>query len=345
MLIVSKLENYILRMKKYILIIVLPLLLVSWSQAQESKTLKEKIDTKKEQIQEKKAGLDSLLKSTPFGVSGGLGLKTDVGATVGGKSIKPADVGKFFTETLPDLGLKIKEIKKKEKAQREKKKKIHTEYEGLDIYRIVESTNNGNRSTQVEFHVLKQYQKPSSYAPEAYWYNTKTRTISKSALDEDNALIVHGPYKHYIDGNLMEEGNYYIGTKDGRWESYDANYMLLDKTKWYRGFPMESVISYYDSAHTKIKEVIPIQYGKRKGDYVKYYETGQLMAKGQYDNDIAIGLWTEYYALKRQRKKITRYARYWYDDQTEGVLMSEWDEKGKLTYERPKEKTTEETEN
>ena len=332
-------------MKKYILIIVSPLIFVSWLRGQESKTLKEKIDTKKEQIKDKKAGLDSLLKGTPFGVSGGLGLKADAGATIGGKSIKPADVGKFFTETLPDLGLKVKEIRKKEKAQKEKKKKLHTEYEGLDIYRIVESTNNGSRSTQVEFHVLKQYQKPSSYVPEAYWYNTKTRAISKSALDEDNALIVHGPYKRYVDGELMEEGNYYIGTKDGRWESYDANYMLLDKTKWQKGFPLESVISYYDSAHTKIKEVIPIQYGKRKGDYLKYYETGQLMAKGQYDNDIAIGLWTEYYALKRQRKKITRYARYWYDDETDGVLMSEWDEKGKLTYERPKEKTTEETEN
>lgn len=307
--------------------------------------MKDKIDTKKEQIKDKKAGLDSLLKDTPFGVSGGLGLKTDVGASVGGKSIKPADVGKFFTETLPDLGLKVKEIRKKEKAQKEKRKKLHTEYEGLDIYRMVESTNNGNRAVQVEFHVLKQYQKPSSYAPEAYWYNTKTRAISKSALDEDNALIVHGPYKRYVDGALMEEGNYYVGTKDGRWESYDANYMLLDKTKWLRGFPLESVVSYYDSAHTKIKEVVPIQYGKRKGDYVKYYETGQLMAKGQYDNDIATGLWTEYYPLKRQRKKVTRYARYWYDDETDGILISEWDEKGKLIYERPKEKTTEDTEN
>ncbi len=332
-------------MKSYILSVVLNLYCISELIGQESKTLKDKIDTKKEQIKDKKAGLDSLLKDTPFGVSGGLGLKTDVGANVGGKSIKPADVGKFFTETLPDLGLKVKEIRKKEKAQKEKRKKLHTEYEGLDIYRIVESTNNGNRSVQVEFHVLKQYQKPSSYAPEAYWYNTKTRTISKSALDEDNALIVHGPYKRYVDGALMEEGNYYVGTKDGRWESYDANYMLLDKTKWLRGFPMESVVSYYDSAHTKIKEVVPIQYGKLKGDYVKYYETGQLMAKGQYDNDIATGLWTEYYPLKRQRKKVTRYARYWYDDETDGILISEWDEKGKLIYERPKEKTTEDTEN
>jgi antitoxin component YwqK of YwqJK toxin-antitoxin module len=214
----------------------------------------------------------------------------------------------------------------------------------LAIQRIVESTNNGNRSTQVEFHVLKEYKNPSTYSPEVYWYNTSTRAISKSVLDEDKALIVHGPYKRYVDGALVEEGNYYAGTKDGRWENYDANYVLLDKTKWWRGFPMESAISYYDSAHTKIREVMPIQYGKRKGDYLKFYESGQLMAKGQYDNDMPVGLWTEYFPLKRQRKKLSRYPRYWYE-YGEAVVMNEWDEKGKLTYERPKEKLTQESEN
>ncbi|AXE21587.1 hypothetical protein DR864_16800 [Runella rosea] len=248
---------------------------------------------------------------------------------------------------MPDLGLKIKEYRKAEKAKRKKKKKFHTDYEGLSILRMTSSTGSGDRITQIEFHVLKETRPPRQYdGVDVFWYDSRNRIISKAAIkDKESALILHGPYKRYASGALVEEGNYYVGTKDGRWETYDANYRLLDKTKWSRGFPAESVVSYYDSAHTKVLEVIPIHYGKRKGDYLKYYDGGQLMVKGQYDNDLPIGTWNEYYQYRRQRKKVTRYPRYWYED-GEGILISEWDDKGKLIYERPKDQIpAEESEN
>lgn len=297
--------------------------------------------TKSQQLKERKAQADSMLQKAGIATP-----SLGVGATVGGKSVKPSDAKEFFSETLPDLGLKIKDIKKKEKARRQKKKKYHTDYEGLAINRMTSSTGSGDRITQIEFHVLKEYRQPRTYdGLDVYWYDTRNRIITKSVMkDKEAALILHGPYKRYVSGNLVEEGNYYIGTKDGRWESYDGDYKLLDKSKWKHGFPAESRVTYYDSAHTKVREVIPVQFGKRKGDYLMFYDGGQLMVKGQYDNDFPVGTWNEYYQYRRQRKKVTRYPRYWYED-GEAVVLNEWDDKGKLIYERPKDAdTTEESE-
>ncbi len=325
-------------MKKIIFLLFISI--SAWTQQPKDKNLKDRFDEKTEQAKSQKVKLDSLLKSSPVGIDTGLGL--NAGATVGGKSVTPKTAVKFVTETLPDLGLKIKALRKKEKERRQKQKKYHTEYENIAIWKRVTSSGGGDRLTQVEFHILKDYQQPSAYVPEIYWFDSDNQVITKSVIkDKDKSLILHGPYKRYVGDNLIEEGNYYAGTKDGRWELYDANYILLDKSNWYRGFPAESVISYYDSAHTKIREVIPIQFGKKKGEYRMFYEAGQLMAQGQYDNDSPVGTWTEYHQYKRQRKKITRYASYWYDEETEPIVLNEWDSNGKILYERPKEKTTE----
>lgn len=337
----AKLPQSAYTMKNYVSAAALTALLFSF-QLTFGQSTSEKVDKRTQKLQERKARADSLLQKAGI-TAPSLG----AGATVGGKAVKPGDAVGFFSETLPDLGLKIKEYRKAEKAKRKKKKKFHTDYEGLSIVRMTSSTGSGDRITQIEFHVLKENRVPRLYdGLDVFWYDSRNRIISKAVIkDKESALILHGPYKRYVSGNLVEEGHYYVGTKDGRWETYDANYRLLDKTKWSRGFPAESIISYYDSAHTKVLEVIPIHYGKRKGDYLKFYDGGQLMVKGQYDNDLPIGTWNEYYQYKRQRRKITRYPRYWYED-GDGILISEWDEKGKLIYERPKDQTpAEESEN
>ena len=312
----------------------MPMLVLAQATPNETpKSRKEKLAEKSQKL---KAQSDSLLKKSPLGLSGNA---PGVGASIGGKEVKPSDVAGFFTEKLPDLGLKIKEVRKREKERRRKKKLLHTEYEGLNIVKMVTSIGSGDRLTQLEFHVLKAYQQPSIYAPEIHWYDTRNRIVTKSALkDKEDALILHGPYKRYVAGNLVEEGNYYAGTKDGRWEIYDADFKLLDKSKWRRGFPAESVVSYYDSAHTKIKEIIPVHFGKKQGDYFMFYEAGQMMVKGQYDNDLPVKAWTEYYQFKRQRKRVTQYPARWFED-SEPTVLSEWDDKGKLLYERPKDKT------
>lgn len=295
----------------------------------------------------------SLLSKIPLpsGVSSISSMVTDSS----GKLAAPS-MNELMSETMPDLGLKVKQLKKKKEefkeALREAKKKraAKTDYEGIGITRMINKIGSGDRTVEEEFYVLKQYQKPNAQLRDFYWYDEKgNRVTSAVPKDREQAeiLILHGPYKRFANGNLTDEGFYYLGAKDGRWEKYDNNFMLVDKAKWNRGFPAEARITYYDSAHTKVKEVMPVEYGKIKGTYLAYHENGRLAEEGKYDNGLKVGRWTEYYpnTVRQFRRKLTQYGRDRWEEGFEPYVISEWDEKGKMTYERPKEKTvTEEAE-
>ncbi|WP_234736121.1 toxin-antitoxin system YwqK family antitoxin [Tellurirhabdus bombi] len=251
----------------------------------------------------------------------------------------------FATETLPDLGLKLSQAKKENTEKKKKSKLLRTEYEGLPITEAYTKFGSGDKTIIEKFTVLKQFRQPSPYVREIYWYDAKEQRVRYSVIkDKEKSFILHGPYKRYQNGNLIEEGYYYVGAKDGRWERYDGNFMLSDKVRYSRGFPAESQITYYDSTHTKIKEVLPKEYGKLHGTYFAFYESGQLAAEGRYDNGTKVGRWTEYYPHRRAKKKTTQYAPSRWEDDFEPYLIGEWDEKGKVVYERPKEKVIAEEE-
>lgn len=255
---------------------------------------------------------------------------------------KPTGINDLLSGTLPDLGLKIKRMKEANKKS-PKKKVSKTDYAGLPMVKASTKYGSGDRAIIEEFYVLKTYQEPNPYAREVFWYDSKGRRVTSSVIkDKSQAQLLHGPYKRYQAGNLVEEGYYYAGTKDGRWEKYDQKFMLLDKINWYRGFPAESRITYYDSTHTKIKEIIPVEYGQTKGRYMAFYQNGQVAEDGTYDNGVKVGRWTEYYpnTQRRMRKKLMQYGRDRWDTDFEPYVISEWDEKGKMIYERSKEKST-----
>ena len=269
----------------------------------------------------------------PFDASGGM----NASATLPGMGTKSAkDALDFITNDLPDLGLKFKEKIKKEKARMKKNRLARTEYEGVSMQKMAIVVG----SAVIEFHVLKKYAEPNPYAPEVFWYDPAGRQISKSVIkDPAKVLLLHGPYKRYRDDLLEEEGFYAVGAKDGRWEKYNPkNGHLIEKSYWEQGFPADSRFVYYDSAHAKIKEVYPVQFGKKKGTFYGFYEGGQLMERGNFDNEQKIGTWIEYHAVKQRQKKVTQHRPHWYDD-VETHVEKEWDEKGKLIYERPKPKS------
>lgn len=245
-----------------------------------------------------------------------------------------------------DLGLKIKNIGKKKDEKNAKKKLSKTDYEGLPMIRQFIKIGSGDRTIVEEFHVLKEWHDPDKYVREVYGYSPKESRIKVLTKDLDNVYLMHGPYKRYQNGELMEEGYYYVGTKDGRWEKYDAKFSLIDKVRYQRGFPSEAHIAYYDSAHTKIKEVMPYEYGKQKGTYLAFHLNGQLAEEGKYDEGVKIGRWTEYYpnATRRFRKRTVQHSHDRWEVPFEPYTLTEWDEKGKITYERPKEKDVEEEE-
>ena len=257
----------------------------------------------------------------------------------------------YLSGIVPDLGLKVKQLKKKKADRKAKHKLSKTEYEDLSMIKAYTKLGSGDRTIVEEFFVLRDNDaaKPFPYVREVYRYYPKTNRVTSSIVrDEGTGILLHGPYKRYQNGDLTEEGYYYAGMKDGRWEKYDSKFMLTDKTYWLRGVPAESRLTYYDSTHHKIKEIVPIEYGKVKGTYLAFYENGLLAEEGKYENGVKVGRWTEFYPIspggRRMRRKLTQYASNQWDTEFDPFVITEWDEKGKVTYQRAKEKVVEETE-
>ncbi len=250
-------------------------------------------------------------------------------------------VDELFTDVLPDLGLKLKQLRKAKVEKYKQKRLAKTEYDGLPMAKAYTKFGSGERTVVEEFHILRGDDEPGRYVRDPTWYDPKSGRVSSAVVKDKSGIFwLHGPYKRFQNGDLVEEGNYYIGSRDGRWEKYDANFMLTDKTRWKRGFPAESWISYYDSAHTKLRDVTPVLYGKVTGQYFRFFENGQVAEEGKYDNGVKIGRWTEYYpgTTRRFRQRVTQHARDQWDTDFEPVVITEWDKNGKATYERPREK-------
>lgn len=259
----------------------------------------------------------------------------------------------YVAGIMPDLGLKVKQLKKLKADKKTKHKLSKTEYEGLSMVKAITKFGSGDRTIIEEFFVLRDNDaaKPFPYVREVFKYYQKSGRVSSSIIKDEGGLLLHGPYKRYQNDLLVEEGYYFAGMKDGRWEKYDTKFMLVDKTRWHRGVPADSRLTYFDSTHHKIKEIIPIEYGKVKGTYMAFHENGTLAEEGKYDNGVKVGRWTEFYPInpngRRMRRKLTQYASDQWDTEFEPYTITEWDEKGKVTFEQTKKKVIqdEETEN
>jgi antitoxin component YwqK of YwqJK toxin-antitoxin module len=283
---------------------------------------------KKETLQEK---LDRL----PVGVS----TPKASASLPGGKSISSIDdAKKFGTETLPDLGLKLsktfKDVKKEIKGL--KKEFNGKDYEGIKVEKRLIRQGTGNNLTFLEFYTLREFTQPNNYARHLYWYDHRSNRIVEG-IGRDRATndLMHGPYKKYLGDLVVEEGWYYLGTKDRRWETYDKNNNLLNKEYYDRGFYQDSDITYYDEQNTKIKEVKPKLYGKVTGEYFLFNESGTLAENGMMDDSLKIGKWVEYYPTGNRRKREIMYGKDCYDTAFEPYVLYEYDEKGKITSESP----------
>ncbi len=243
---------------------------------------------------------------------------------------------KFKTETLPELGLKVKKAKVTAKEFLKNK----NEYEGLKMEKRIATFGNGNRQTTEEFHVLNDEAEISMYFREIRWFDFQMqRTSTNTIKNLEEAAILHGPYKRFVADELVEEGFFYLGTKHGRWERYgkefDNDYVLLDKQYFIKGNPAESQITYYDAEKTKIKEIIPKNYGKISGNYFAYYPTGNLQTEGQYDDNVKVGKWIDYYEFGTlgKRKKEIMYQKDKYSTGFETFVIREYDSKAQLIFE------------
>lgn len=237
----------------------------------------------------------------------------------------------YDTSKGPSLASTKKKVDKKEEKKDRTKRRV---FYGLKTRRAYAKKGKDPKKREYElFFVLKKPIQLDPYKKDVYWYHMKKRQIIMGPIEEADkryAKILHGPYIRRQGRKVLEEGIYYKGGKHGRWEKYDRNFILIDKKRFYKGWPTDSEISYYDLNNEKPKEVIPIQWGRKEGTYYHFAEDGMLLATGQYKDDVKVGVWVEYHNPKRKKRE-TQYAKDPYTDFTP-YIIKEYDIKGKVTY-------------
>jgi len=240
------------------------------------------------------------------------------------------------------INLDAEEEEEEETSNKKEKKRKRNVFYDIKTKKGYTESGYGQRVIIETFFYLKDYEEPDPYVRDIYWYDTKRKQIRTTRnIREDKAQILHGPYKKMTDeGEVLEEGIFYKGTKHGRWTRYNRDYILLDKEKYSKGWPRDSEITYYDrEERTKLKEVIPIEYGQKEGYYYYFYDNGVVAVEGEYQQGQKVGLWTEYYNYEKRRlpKKQIKYSDDPFTD-TAPYIIKEWDPQGKTVYEKPNKK-------
>ncbi|HAR19457.1 MAG TPA: hypothetical protein DCR46_02280 [Cytophagales bacterium] len=245
-----------------------------------------------------------------------------------------APITSLYSDTTPNLDL----LPKKKRDFKMKEKKIpKTVFYGIKTKRGYTITGKGKGKVIELFYYIPKWKDPDQYVPVVYWFNLKKKKVMNTPIlekDQKYARLLHGPYLKKTSYSIVEDGIFYVGSKHGRWEKYDANDVLVEKIKYFRGWTRESLISYYDQDRKKIQEIVPIINGSKTGKYYRYFESGHIAEEGTYAEGNKIGQWFEYYDDRKKRKKIIQYPKDAYDTTTQPVLLKEWDTTGKLIYDK-----------
>jgi hypothetical protein len=244
--------------------------------------------------------------------------------------------GQFTFDT--DKPFTLLELDQNEEPIPTKKKKPKRKvYYGIKTKKAFTRKGFGDKMVIELFYVLRKPAKPEGFARDLYWYDFTRKELRKTAInafDPKRGVLAHGPYKRMMGDVLIEEGIFYKGTKHGRWMKYDRQNLVEDKEKYYKGLPKESLITYYDPVErTRIKEIIPIEYGEKEGFYFLFHENGQIAVQGEYHWDERINDWVENYA-NGKRKRIISYPKEPFRKDIRPYVRKEWDEKGKEIYSR-----------
>jgi hypothetical protein len=245
----------------------------------------------------------------------------------------PTNKDEYFSLTAPlTVDLSVGDEEEDEFVEFQTKKRKKKEFYGVKTKKRF--TKDGDIYEQ--FYVLKEIQMPDPYVRDVYWLDAKTLKIKVGRdIDPRFGSILHGPYRKVKGDQVLEEGIFYFGTKHGRRMTYDKNNILQDKEKYFRGWPRESQVSYYDRQRSKMKEIIPVEYGEKEGNYYFFHPNGKIAVRGEFKFDQPVGEWTEYYP-SGYRKKIVRFTKDPFDETTRPQTIREWDPRGKVVFDRRK---------
>ncbi len=241
--------------------------------------------------------------------------------------------GTFTFDTDKPFSLLELDQKMEEPIVTKKKKPKKKVFYGIKTKKGFTRKGYGNRITVEFFYYLKKPDKPSSFARDIYWYDFTRRQIRKtSTFDPKKGVLLHGPYKKMQGPVILEEGIFYKGTRHGRWMRYDRENLVEDKEKYYKGWPKESIVTYYDPMERKkLKEIIPIEYGEREGYYYLFHENGLVAVQGEYQWNHKVNDWVENYPTGK-RKRIIAFPKQAFEKVVKPFIKREWDNKGQEIY-------------
>jgi len=248
-----------------------------------------------------------------------------------------------FTTISPPLTVDLEKNEEDETFTPKKKKEKKHVYYGLKTKKGYTTKGRGEREDLILFNYLKEPQQTDNYVRDIYWFDLERKQIKSRGFDPQKGVLLHGPYIVRRDDVDIEEGIFYIGTKHGRWIRKTPQDILIDKEKYYKGWPKESQVKFYDpSTRTKIKEIIPVEYGQKEGYYYYFYEDGSRAVSGEYRYDERVGKWTSYYINRRgRRKREIQYRKDPDNDNFVPYITKEWSSAGKVIYDRAVDKVKE----
>lgn len=229
-----------------------------------------------------------------------------------------------------ELSKEAKDAQKRKEKRRKKKW-----FYGMKTKKGFSRRGVGDNVQLEIFHYLPDFKERDPYVPDIYWFDfTRKRIRNTGEIEDKRGVVLHGPYKKMIGEQVVAEGIFYKGAKHGRWTEYDRHDVLITKLKYYKGWPKESKVRYYDDKQKKLLEVVPIVYGQKEGTYYYFHENGTVAIKGEYEEDVKVGKWTEYYPFMRRRKKEIQYPSDPYDEAYQAFISKEWDRRNRMVYER-----------
>ncbi len=217
---------------------------------------------------------------------------------------------------------------------KKKKKKDKKVFFGIKTKRGFTKTGYGKKQVLELFHYLKVYEGPEEYTRNFYWYDTKKKTLVNSLkIRRDVALVLHGHYVKKQGDQILEEGHFYKGVKHGRWMRYNTHDILQEKEIYWKGWPQESLISFYDERKENVREVIPVHFGEKEGTYYAFHPGGSVAVRGTYKFDYRVGLWREFYPSGATKREV-RYPDDPFDFESTPIITKEWGSDGRLIYDR-----------
>lgn len=219
--------------------------------------------------------------------------------------------------------------------QKEKKVKKNV-YFGIKTKKGFVRTGFGQNVVFEIFNVLKVPENPPAYTQDFYWMDYKKKKIVNSTkFDPKRGAVLHGPYRKMLGDQVLEEGWFYKGLKHRRWVRFNKYDILKEKKYWWKGWPEASMLAYYDFNKTKLREVIPVHFGERNGEYWAFHEDGSIAVRGEYKFDYKVGTWREYYGDRRLKREV-KYSTDPFDFDYVPYIAREWDQRGTLIFDYDK---------